>query len=133
MLFLLDTNIFVAASKAHPVVLARLQQHRLDEMLLSSLVWAELEFGIAKSARPAHNRRVFESITRHLPMVPFSQKAARHYGGLRAHLEKNGTPIGANDTLIAAEALARDATLVTDNVREFSRVPGLRLENWLRD
>jgi len=133
MVLLLDTNIFIAASKAHPQVLARLKQHMLEELLLSSVVWAELEFGIAKSTHPEHNRRVFESIARHLQMLPFSQQAARHYGELRAHLEKRGMSIGSNNTLIAAEALAQGATLVTDNVREFSRVPGLRVENWLRD
>jgi len=132
-MLLLDTNIFIAASKAHPAVLARLQQHRAEELLLSSVVWAELEFGIFKSARPEHNRRVFESIVKHLHMVPFSQKAARHYGELRVFLEKQGAPIGSNDILIAAEALAQGAILVTDNVREFSRVPGLRVENWLRE
>jgi len=133
MFLLLDTNIFIAASKAHPVVLSRLKQHTVDELLLSSIVCAELEFGIAKSARPEHNRRVFESITQHLQRLSFSPKAARHYGELCAFLEKKGMPIGSNDALIAAEALAQGATLVTDNVREFSRVPGLVVENWLRD
>jgi len=133
MLWLLDTNIFIAASKAHPLVLSHLKQRAVDELLLSSVVLAELEFGVFKSARPEHNRRVFESITKHLQLVPFGQKAAQHYGELRAYLEKKGMPIGSNDALIAAEALAQNATLVTDNVREFSRVPGLRVENWLRD
>jgi len=132
MRLLLDTNIFIAASKGHSVVLSRLQQHTVEELLLSSVVWAELEFGIFRSARPEHNRRVFESIVKHLRMVPFDKKAARCYGELRAFLEKQGTPIGPNDTLIAAEALAQRATLITDNLREFSRVPGLRVENWLR-
>jgi len=133
LFLLLDTHIFIAASKAHPEVLSRLKQHTVDEWLLSSIVWAELEFGIAKSARPEHNRRVFESITRHLQRLSFNPKAARHYGELRAWLDKKGMPIGSNDALIASEALAQGATLVTDHVRAFSRVPGLLLENGLRD
>jgi len=132
MFWLLDTNILIAASKAHPAVLAHLKKHTLGELLLSSVVWAELEFGIAKSARQAHNRQVFDAIARHLKMLPFSPQAARHYGQIRTDLERAGTPIGPNDMLIAAEALAQDATLVTDNIREFSRIKGLRLENWLR-
>jgi len=132
MFWLLDTNILIAASKAHPAVLAHLKQHTISELLLSSVVWAEIEFGIAKSTRTEHNRRVFNTIAQHLKMLPFSARAARHYGQIRTDLERAGTPIGPNDMLIAAEALAQGATLVSDNLREFSRVQGLRLENWLR-
>jgi len=131
MQWLLDTNILIAASKAHPLVLACLKRRTLDELLLSTVVWAEIEFGIAKSTRQTHNRQVFDSIARHLKMLPFSARAARHYGEIRTGLERAGLPIGANDMLIAAEARAQGATLVTDNTREFARVPGLRLENWL--
>jgi len=133
MKLLLDTNILIAASKANPAVLARFKGYTIDDLLLPSVVWAEIEFGISKSAKIEHNRRVFESIARNLKMVPFSPQAARHYGEIRIALERSGTPIGSSDCLIAAEALAQGATLVTDNVREFSRVPGLLLENWLRD
>jgi len=133
MVWMLDTNVIIAASKSHPAVLTKLKQHRLGDVWLSSIVWAEIEFGIANSTRRAHNQQVFDSIVTHLKIVPFSLGAARHYGELRVYLEKIGTPIGSNDTLIAAEALAQGATLVTGNVREFSRVPGLLLENWLRD
>jgi len=132
MVYLLDTNILIAASKANRVVLSCLQKHTIGELLLSSVVWAEIEFGISKSTRQEHNRQVFDSIAQHLKMVAFSPRAARRYGELRTVLEREGTLIGANDMLIAAEALAQDATLVTDNLREFSRVKGLRLENWLR-
>jgi len=132
MICLLDTNILIAASKAHPVVLSYLKKHVIGELLLSSVAWAEIEFGIAKSTRQAHNRQVFDTIAQHLKIMPFSPQVARHYGQIRAMLERESTPIGPNDMLIAAEALAQDATLVTDNMREFSRVKGLRLENWLR-
>jgi len=133
MKLLLDTNILIAASKANPAVLARLRGYTVGDLLLSSVVWAEIEFGISKSTKIEHNRRVFESIARNLKIVPFNPQAARHYGEIRVEIERRGTPIGSNDCLIAAEALAQGAILVTDNVREFSRVPGLLLENWLRD
>jgi len=133
MFWLLDTNIIVAASKSHPAVLSHLKKHSAGDLLLPSIVRAEIEFGIAKSVRRAHNRQVFDSIMHQLNIVPFGLEAACCYGQLRSDLERKGTPIGSNDTLIAAETLALGATLVTDNMREFSRVPGLLLENWLRD
>jgi len=133
MFWMLDTNILIAASKSHPAVLSRLKNRCIGDLLLSSVVWAEIKYGIAKSTRRAYNQQVFDSIVSHLKIIPFSLTAAQHYGELRVYLEKRGTPIGSNDTLIAAEALAQGATLVTDNTREFSRVPGLLLENWLRD
>jgi len=133
MVYLLDTNILIALSKAYPAVRRRLEQHADHAILLSSVVLAEIEYGVAKSAKREYNRQVFEEISKTFTVVPFSPQAARCYGTLRTELERKGTPIGPNDALIAAEALAQGATLVTDNVREFSRVPGLLLENWLRD
>jgi len=97
------------------------------------VVLSEIEYGIAKSTKREYNRQVFEEISKTFKVLPFSVQAARHYGKLRTYLESRGTPIGSNDTLIAAEALAQGAILVTDNMREFSRIPGLLVENWLRD
>jgi len=133
MAWLLDTNILIAITKANPAVRQHLERHAEHDILLSSVVLAEIEYGIAKSAKREYNRWVFEEISTTFKIIPFSVQAARHYGELRIHLEKKGTPIGNNDLLIAAEALAQGVTLVTDNVREFSRVPGLLIENWLRD
>jgi len=133
MAWLLDTNILIAITKANPAVRLYLQRHADHEILLSSVVLAEIEHGIAKSTKREYNRRIFEEISKTFKIIPFSVQAARHYGELRTYLEKRGIPIGSNDTFIAAEALAQGATLVTDNVREFSRVPGLLVENWLRD
>jgi len=133
MSWLLDTNVLIAITKASPAVRRRLEQHADHEILLSSVVLAEIEYGIAKSAKQAYNRQVFEEITKTFTVVTFNPQAARHYGALRAYLEKKGMPIGSNDALIAADALAQNAILVTDNIREFSRVPGLRVENWLGD
>jgi len=133
--YLPDTNILIAITKSNPAVRRHLEWHADHEILLSSVVLAEIEYGIAKSAatKRKNNRQVFEELSKTFTIIPFSPQAAQHYGELRVFLEKQGTPIGPNDTLIAAEALAQSATLVTDNMQEFSRVPGLLLENWLRN
>lgn len=132
MPWLLDTNILIAISKRDPAVLPNLQRRKAHDLVLSSVVLAEIEYGIAKSARREHNRQVFDAILRNFTVSPFDAQASRHYGEVRAGLERRGRPIGPNDLMIAAHALALDATLVTDNVRELSRVDGLRVENWLR-
>ncbi len=130
-LYLLDTNIVIAAMKGHQAVSARLETLPLSTLRLSGIVLGELEFGAEKSAFGERNRRRLSALTERLPLVGIDQETARHYGLVRALLERQGTPIGANDTWIAAQALRIGATLVTDNLREFSRVPDLRLENWL--
>jgi tRNA(fMet)-specific endonuclease VapC len=97
----------------------------------SIIVVAEMRFGLAK--RPAHRLAAqLERVLGEMEVLPFGPPADRVYGDLRAELERRGTPIGANDLLIAAQALHDGSVLVTDNVREFSRVPGLTVENWVR-
>ena len=91
---------------------------------------AELRYGVAKSAWPEQNREKFESFIERFEIVDFSEEAAAAYGRIRASLESAGTPIGPLDTLIAAHALSLVCTLVTNNAREFQRVPGLNIENW---
>ena len=130
--YLLDTNIFIAALKGHPAVRTRLETTPLDRVLLSSVVLGELEFGAEKSAHSARNRRRLAELLGHLPLAVVDAEASRCYARIRAELERQGAPIGANDLWIAAQALALDAVMVTDNLGEFSRVPGLRIENWLR-
>jgi tRNA(fMet)-specific endonuclease VapC len=130
-LYLLDTNILIAALKGHPVVRQRLESLPLSTMRLSAIVLGELEFGAEKSAHGERNRSRLATLAQRLPLVGIDYDTTRHYAQVRTRLERQGTPIGANDTWIAAQALAIDATLVTDNEREFSRVPGLSLENWL--
>jgi len=98
--------------------------------MISSLSTAELYFGIEKSERREHNLDVLERFLLPLTVYPFGYQASKIYGRLRVSLEQRGTPIGPFDTLIAAHALSLDAVLVTNNTREFSRVPGLRLEDW---
>lgn len=132
MSWLLDTNILIAMSKRDATLLPRLETIDYRQIILSSVVVAELEYGIVKSARPKDNRRVFEAVMKPFVISHFDGAAAKAFGLLRVTLERRGLPIGPYDMLIAAHALALDATLVTDNVREFSRVEGLKIENWLR-
>lgn len=131
MAYLLDTNIFIAALKAHPAVRVRLEHIPAAALILSPVVLGELETGVEKSTHIERNRAQLATVVAGLELVPLDAAASRAYARIRADLERKGTPIGANDLWIAAQALALDATLVTDNVREFSRVEGLRVENWL--
>ena len=129
--FLLDTNILVAYGKRRPEVAQRLSRIPAADLLLSSVVLAEIEYGIAKSTQPERNRRFYDVLLRGPGSVEFGEAAAKHYGPLRAELERRGQVIGPDDLMIAAQALANDVVLVTDNVGEFSRVSGLLVENWL--
>jgi tRNA(fMet)-specific endonuclease VapC len=132
MRFLLDTNIIIYTIKRRPPqVAARFAERLAGELCLSSISMAELLFGAAKSQHAIKALAAISSIAEALEVVPFDDAAASAYGPLRATLERQGTPIGALDTLIAAHALALGATLVTNNLREFEKVPGLLLENWV--
>lgn len=131
MRYLLDTNIVIAAMKGRPEVVARLERMAAADLLLSTIVLGELEFGAAKSAYPQRNRSRLADLAANLPIAVVDAETGRRYGPMRADLEQRGKPIGANDTWIAAQALALGATLVTDNIGEFANVPGLKLENWI--
>jgi len=129
-MILLDTNICIYIINTKPPdVLARFHRHRLGDIGVSSVVAAELAFGVAKSGS-ARNRQALEMFLAPLEILPFDAAAGWVYGDLRADLERRGEPIGSLDALIAAHALSQQAVLVTNNVREFARVPGLQLENW---
>ncbi|RWX57747.1 type II toxin-antitoxin system VapC family toxin, partial [Mesorhizobium sp. M2A.F.Ca.ET.039.01.1.1] len=119
--------------KGRPEVRKRLEAQQISAIRLSAIVMGELEFGAEKSAYGDRNRARLATLTQRLPLVGIDQDTIRHYAKIRAFLERHGTLIGANDTWIAAQALAINAVLVTDNEREFSRVPGLVVENWLTD
>jgi len=128
---LLDTNICIHVINAKPpAVLERFRQYRMGEIGLCSVVAAELAYGVAKSGS-ARNRQALEMFLAPLIILPFDDAAVWAYGNLGAELERKGTPIGALDTMIAAHALSQQSTLVTNNTREFARVPGLALENWV--
>lgn len=129
--YLLDTNIVIYVIKRRPLeVLATFNQHA-GQISISSITLAELIHGAEKSAKIEHNLRQVEDFTSRLEVLPYGAKAAAHYGSIRAHLEKQGTPIGVNDLHIAGHARSEGLTLVTNNEREFCRVDGLLVDNWV--
>jgi tRNA(fMet)-specific endonuclease VapC len=131
--YLLDSNVVIAALAGAPrALLSRLAQVAPARLHLSALVLAELLTGAEKSAHPARTRAALSELTASMAALPFDADAADAYGRIRAALERKGRPIGPMDMLIAAQALSRGLTLVTANLREFRRVPGLACENWLR-
>lgn len=133
MQYLLDTNIFIYLCKGtYPSIADHIRSFGPGDIVISSITLAELEFGIAKSAKPEKNRKHFQELLLPFEILPFDSQAAVEYGVIRHCLEKAGSPIGPLDTLIAAHALAIGACLITNNEREFGRVPGLRVENWCR-
>lgn len=128
--YLLDTNICIyIINRRPPEVFRHFDGVAAGQIGISSITHAELDFGVAKSGS-RRNRAALDKFLLPLETMPFDADAARAYGKLRAQLERLGTPIGALDTLIAAHALALGVTLVSNNTREFERVPKLRLENW---
>ena len=134
MNYLLDTNILssIMTDRAGP---AALRLHAVGEsgsheILTSIIVVRELRFGIEKKGSDRLRQRLEEGLSK-VSILPFASDADAHYSHIRADLERRGTLIGPNDLLIAAHALALDTVLVTDNVGEFARVKGLRVENWL--
>jgi tRNA(fMet)-specific endonuclease VapC len=132
MTFLLDTDTCIYALKQEHGVLEQLLSKRRDEIVVSVITEAELRTGAAKSSSPVKTLRLLENFLRPLAVADFTSDDAIAYAHVRAKLERAGTPIGPLDTLIASQAVARKLTLVTNNEREFLRVPGLNVENWAR-
>ncbi|MBR0282555.1 MAG: type II toxin-antitoxin system VapC family toxin [Oscillibacter sp.] len=131
MSYMLDTNICIYAIKNRPPqVLRRIRENLERGLCISAITLAELRHGVEKSAYPEKNASALLQFLSILDVAPFEEAAAVEYGKIRAFLQSQGTPIGPLDTLIAAHAKAENMTLVTNNVREFARVPDLRLENW---
>lgn len=132
MKFLLDTNICIYIIKQKPIkVLQKFNAYQIGDIGISSITVAELEFGVQKSQFPAKNQQALAQFLLPLQIADFDHPAAVIYGNIRATLEKKGTPIGSLDTLIAAHALSLKTTLITNNVKEFSRVLDLKLDNWV--
>lgn len=130
--FLLDTNTCIyIINRRPPEVFERFSGLHLGEIAISSITGAELAYGVAKTGS-RRNRHALDKFLAPLDILPFDEAAMRSYGDLRSSLERSGTPIGALDMLIAAQALAAAVTLVSNNLREFRRVKGLKTENWLR-
>ena len=133
MRYLLDTNICIHIIRQKPAgLLSRLTTLSIGDVGLSTITVAELQVGVRKSRDPGRNAEALALFLLPLEIAAFDYAAAEAYGRIRAALESAGTPIGPLDTLIAGHAVSLDAILVTDNVAEFSRVPGLLIENWLR-
>ncbi|RAQ39798.1 VapC toxin family PIN domain ribonuclease [Arthrospira sp. O9.13F] len=132
MKFLLDTNICIYVIKQKPLrVKERLQTIDTTEVGLSIITLAELEYGAAKSQNPQRNRETLTRFRLPFQIVGFSPEDAQKFGEIRATLERRGQPIGSYDLLIASQAVTRGLILVTNNIKEFSRVDGLNLENWV--
>ena len=131
--YLLDTNILSAAMRGEPrALLNKLAGIALNRLHLSAIVLGELTAGAEKSTRRTATLAALHALTADMALVPFDADDAAAYGRIRAALERKGATIGPMDMLIAAQAIARGLVLVTDNLREFKRVPGLHCENWLR-
>ena len=131
MRYLLDTNICIYIIKQRPInVIKQLKAQSVDDVAVSSITLAELEYGAAKSSRPTQNREALLAFMAPLRICSFDDHAALHYGAIRAELERKGMLIGPMDMLIAAHARSLSLTLVTNNMREFRRVPDLKLADW---
>lgn len=131
-MYLLDTNIIIYAIR-HPdaPLNARLREHLGRDLCISVITYAELEYGAAKSSRPEQNRLALQCFLAGIRVLDFGMAAAKHFGNIFAELERENMRIGDRDTLIAAHARSLGYTMVTHNTREFGRVPGLQVEDWL--
>lgn len=131
MKILLDTDICIyAINRKRQEILERVREYQIGEVGISSITYAELRFGVENSNRVNENIERLERFVLPLEILPFDADAGRKYGRIRTDLKRSGCPIGSNDLLIAAHALSLDAMLVTNNIREFERVEGLRVARW---
>lgn len=128
--YMLDTNICIYVMRTYPPALRERFNALAEQLCISSISLGELHYGAEKSARRAHNLTALEHFAARLEVLPFDAKAAAHYGQLRAELERAGTPCGPHDMQIGGHARSEGLTVVTNNLREFSRMQGLRVENW---
>jgi tRNA(fMet)-specific endonuclease VapC len=129
--YLLDTNIVIYVIKRRPIEVLGLFNEHAGRMAMSAITLSELYHGAEKSAKVSQNLEVIEEFSSLLEVLPYTGKASAHYGSIRSALEKAGQPIGVNDLHIAAHARSEGLVVVTNNVSEFARVPGLMVENWV--
>jgi tRNA(fMet)-specific endonuclease VapC len=129
--YMLDTNICIYVMKNYPTELRERFNRFAEQLCMSSITLGELHYGAEKSARRIENLQAIENFTARLDVLAFSPKAAAHYGQIRAELERAGTPCGPHDMQIGAHARSEGLIVVTNNAREFSRMPGVRIENWV--
>jgi tRNA(fMet)-specific endonuclease VapC len=133
MNYLLDTNICIYIINKKPAsVIKRIQTKQPEQIAISTITQAELEYGIARSRNVDQNRIALLEFLFPFLLIDFDQMAAVQYGLIRASLEARGKPIGSMDMLLAAQAKSRDLILVTNNEKEFHRIEGLKLENWAK-
>ena len=130
-MYLLDTNICIyALNGRYPELNRKLLSVPVEEIAVSSITVGELEYGAAKSRWPENTRLSMRAFLSNFEVIPFTEKDGIVFGSLRAFLEGKGTPVGAYDAMIAAQGIARGMIVVTHNTGEFSRVPGIALEDW---
>jgi tRNA(fMet)-specific endonuclease VapC len=129
--YLLDTNIVIYVIKRRPLEVLGVFNSNATRMAISVITLAELMHGAEKSSKPTENLAVVEDFCSRLSVLPYTEKAAQHYGQIRAALDKKGEPIGVNDLHIAAHARSEGLILVTNNEKEFANVPSLQIENWV--
>ena len=133
MSYLLDTNAVIHLMKLREPLVTRVRESGPTAIVVSSITLAELWFGAARSTRPARSRAEQDLVLSPFRVLDFDASAADHYANARAHLAGQGRPIGDRDLMIAAIALANRMTVVTSNLSEFERVPGLKVEDWMED
>lgn len=132
MKYMLDTNICIYAQKGISAVIERMRDETHNGLAISAITLAELRHGIEGSNAYDKNVQRLNGLLNIVDVIPFDGRAAAHYGQIAAYLRKNGMPIGTMDMLIAAHARSLGLTVVTNNIREFERVPDLKIENWLK-
>jgi len=128
--YMLDTSICIAVMKAHPAVRSKISSIDPAEISISSIVLAELSYGVSKSLQKEHNKKALADFCSICSVWDWPAGAANTYGEIRAFLEQQGRIIGAKDLLIAAHSKYLNVVLITNNIREFERIPGLRVEDW---
>ena len=129
--YLLDTNIVIYVLKRRPLEVLETFNKNANRMAISSITLSELMYGADKSANVHKNLEAIDDFTSHLDVLPYDEKVSQHYGRIKAMLEKKGEIIGENDIHISAHAISQGLILVTNNLKEFKRVPNLALENWV--
>lgn len=129
--YMLDTNICIYVMKRYPLDLREKFNTLAEQLCISSITLGELHYGAEKSARRVENLTAIEHFVARLDVLAFADKAAAHYGQVRAELERTGTPCGPHDMQIGGHARSEGLIIVTNNMREFARMPGLRVENWV--
>lgn len=129
--YMLDTNICIYVIKNYPPKLRERFNQLAEQLCMSSVTLAELHYGAEKSTRRLENLQAIEQFCARLEVLAFPAKAAAHFGQIRADVERRGKPVGPLDMLIGAHARAEGLIVVTNNAREFGRLPGVRVENWV--